>query len=220
MKFIVSILLFTSTLFGQTGKISSTIANLGNQPIEGAVVSLFTAQDSTLQKILLSETKGDFEFEGLKNNAYFLVISNIGFQNYQSEILTINEQNKVILLSKITLNPQNVAIKEVIVTSKTPYIERKIDRTVVNVDALIGNAGNNALEVLAKSPGILVDQNGSIRLKGKSGVQVFIDDKPTYLSDEELANYLKSLPSSTLKQIKIMTTIRLQNMKLLAMLEL
>jgi hypothetical protein len=91
------------------------------------------------------------------------------------------------------------------VTSKIPYIERKIDRTVVNVDALIGNAGNNALEILGKSPGVLVDQNGTIRLKGKSGVQVFIDDKPTYLTEEELANYLKSLPASTLKQVEIMT---------------
>ncbi|MBK9744687.1 MAG: hypothetical protein IPO94_17850 [Saprospiraceae bacterium] len=74
---------------------------------------------------------------------------------------------------------------------QTPYIGRKIDRTVVNVDALIANSGSNALEALERAPGISVDQNGNIKLKGRSGVTVFIDDKPTYLSGSELENYHK-----------------------------
>ncbi|MGF1925207.1 MAG: outer membrane beta-barrel protein, partial [Bacteroidia bacterium] len=85
------------------------------------------------------------------------------------------------------------------------FVERKIDRTVVNVDALISNAGTSALDVLEKSPGVSVDQNGSISLKGKQGVTIFIDDKPSYLSGADLENYLRSLPSSMVDQIELMT---------------
>lgn len=96
-------------------------------------------------------------------------------------------------------------LKEVSISTKKAFSVRKLDRVVVNVDALISNAGTSALEVLEKSPGIQVDQNGTISLKGKSNVAIFIDDKPTYLSGEDLQNYLKSLPSSSLEQIEIMT---------------
>jgi len=96
-------------------------------------------------------------------------------------------------------------LKEVNISTKKAFTVRKLDRVVVNVDALISNAGTSALEVLEKSPGIQVDQNGTISLKGKSNVAIFIDDKPTYLSGEDLQNYLKSLPSSSLDQIEIMS---------------
>src|SRR5690606_10774453 len=76
---------------------------------------------------------------------------------------------------------------------------------VVNVDQMITVAGGDAMDVLEKSPGIVVDQNGTITFKGKSGVAVFIDDKPTYLSGAELEAYLKSLPAATLNQIELMT---------------
>src|SRR5690606_19253478 len=63
----------------------------------------------------------------------------------------------------------------------------------------------NAMDVLEKSPGISVDENGTITFKGKSGVQGFIDDKPTYLSGAELESYLKSLPAGILDKIELMT---------------
>lgn len=86
-----------------------------------------------------------------------------------------------------------------------PFVEKRIDRTVINPDALITNAGSSTLEVLEKSPGIQVDINGNISLSGKQGVMVYIDDKPTYLTSVDLANYLRSLPSSKLATIEIMT---------------
>jgi hypothetical protein len=61
---------------------------------------------------------------------------------------------------------------------KRPFIERKIDRTVVNVDASITNAGTTALEVLEKSPGVTVDKDGNVSLKGKSGVTIMLDGRP------------------------------------------
>src|SRR5205085_2108408 len=86
-----------------------------------------------------------------------------------------------------------------------PLIENKIDRTVVNVDAAPTNAGATALEVLEKSPGISVDNDGNISLKGKQGVIVMVDGKPTYLSSADLVTMLRNMPATALDQIEIMT---------------
>ncbi len=96
-------------------------------------------------------------------------------------------------------------LKAVTVTAKRPLIEQKADRTIVNVEAAITNAGSNALEVLEKSPGVTVDKDGLISLKGKEGVMVLIDNRPTQLSGPDLANMLRNMNATQLDQIEIMT---------------
>ncbi|MFM9644424.1 TonB-dependent receptor plug domain-containing protein, partial [Streptomyces turgidiscabies] len=73
------------------------------------------------------------------------------------------------------------------------------------MDASVTNVGSTALEVLEKTPGVSVDKDGNISLKGKSSVMVMIDGKPSYLNGSELANLLGSMNSNQLNQIEIMT---------------
>lgn len=108
-------------------------------------------------------------------------------------------------LKKDSTKKDPVKLKEVIITSKKAMIQHKIDRTVVNVGAMASNTGANALEVLENSPGVIVDQNGSISFMGKSGVTILIDGKPTYLTGDQLAGYLKSLPAAQLEEIELMS---------------
>ena len=93
----------------------------------------------------------------------------------------------------------------VVVTAKKPLIEQRIDRTIVNVEASVTNVGSNALEVLEKSPGISVDKDGNISLKGKQGVMVLVDGRPTQLGSADLANLLRNMHANQLDQIEIMT---------------
>src|SRR6185295_10211176 len=86
-----------------------------------------------------------------------------------------------------------------------PFIETKIDKTVVNVESSPSSAGATAMEILEKSPGITVDNDGNISLRGKAGVIIMMDGKPTYLSATDLASLLKNMPASALDQIEIMT---------------
>src|SRR6202030_1216647 len=74
----------------------------------------------------------------------------------------------------------------VTVTGRAPVVERKRDRTVINVEASPINTGSTVLEVLERSPGVTLDRNGGITLNGKQGVLVMIDDRPTYLSGDDL----------------------------------
>ncbi len=76
---------------------------------------------------------------------------------------------------------------------------------MVNIDASPTNTGLSAFEILEKSPGITIDNNDNISLKGKQGVIILMDGKPAYLSGKDLSNYLRSLPANQLDQVEIMT---------------
>ena len=195
---VASTLVYAQTAFTLSGK----VAGRDNKPLDGAAVYLRRATDSVLVKTTLTDATGGYLFENIKTGDYKLSVTTIGSQTYKGGLFHL-EANKI--LPVIALQQSGVALKEVAITAQKPLVEHKIDRTVVNVDALISNAGSTALDVLEKSPGVIVDQNGAISLNGKSSVKIFIDDKPTYLSGADLENYLKSLSASTIDQVELMT---------------
>lgn len=206
LKKLASLLLLYSGIAGaqSSGKIIGKIIGTGHSPLEATVVSLLLAEDNSLLKTQFSGQDGSFEFSNLKQNNYKISIEYLGYTKYESLSIAVAQES--VSLGEINLQPSEVNnLNEVVIQKQKNFVERKIDRTVVNVDAMISNAGADAMEVLEKSPGIIVEENGTIKLKGKSGVMVFIDDKPTYLSGADLEVYLKSLPASTLDQIEIMT---------------
>lgn len=190
-------------LFAQNSSISGKIFDQNKLPISGATVLLFKANKTKLLRSILSDSVGVFIFENLKNDSLKIQISAEGFDKYEGENLIINEINTELNLNNIMLLPSIGQLAEVTVKAQKPFISQQIDRVVINPEALISSAGSNTLEVLEKAPGILIDQNGNISFKGKSGLQVFINDKPSYLTASELANYLRSMPVSTIESIEL-----------------
>ena len=211
MKFLLSITAFFAlsiigTAAKAQGSINGTVLSPGLQKAEAAIVNLLSAKDSVLVKALITDSIGQFEFLITKPDTYLISVSFQGAVKYYTKPIGPINPDQSITLDPIQLIAKTATtLDEVTVASKLPFVEKKIDRTVINPDALITNAGTNALEVLEKSPGVQVDINGNISLRGKQGVMVFIDDKPTYLASADLANYLRSVPSSTLASIEIMT---------------
>jgi iron complex outermembrane receptor protein len=189
----------------RTGKASGAITDNNAKALPSASVSLLRAKDSSLIKIAVSNKEGKYEFESLSNGDYLVSVTSIGFQRKFGEKFSISESNQNVQLAGVSLTPAAKNEAEVTVTAKKPFIETKIDKTVVNVDASPTSAGSTALEILEKSPGISVDNDGNISLRGKSGVIVMMDGKQTYLSASDLANLLRNTPASALDQIEIMT---------------
>jgi iron complex outermembrane recepter protein len=203
----IMLLIFTTCAFAQSeyGSIKGAITDGGNQKIiDAATVSLFKAKDSALVKINLTDKDGKFLFEHVPFDKYYLMATSTGHLKSYSQ--TIEVANSSVVSAGILKLQENVkTLNEVKVEAKKPFIERKIDRTVINVDQSITNAGTTALEVLEKSPGVTVDKDGNVSLKGKAGVTIMLDGRPSYLSGQELANLLKNMPSSNIEQIEIMT---------------
>lgn len=198
--------LTTSIAYAQKGIIKGNVVNSEKAVVNNLLVTLLLAKDNSLVKTQISEPDGSFEFTNLIDESYIIVLEDEKYKPFQSPILTISKEVQVVDVSTIILEKTTAnSLKEVVVQKKKSFVENKIDKTVLNVDALISAAGGDAMDVLQKAPGIIVDENGTITFKGKSGVAVFIDDKPTYLSGADLEAYLKSLPASTLNQIELMT---------------
>lgn len=185
-----------------TGKISGIVLDNDKKSVDGATVLLLTVKDSVTVRSLLANADGSFAFVGLKNGTYSIKVTYVGYKNYNST--TISVAGTSVTLPAIIMTSTSKALKQVEVEAQKAYVEQKIDRTVVNVGASISNTGANALEALEKVPGIIVDKNGTISLKGRSGVMVMIDDRPTYLSGDDLASYLRAMPASQLDQIELM----------------
>jgi outer membrane receptor protein involved in Fe transport len=208
MAFFAIGLCFASTFVNAqtlSGRITGKILDENGRSVEGATVSLICVTDSVIVKYEPAAADGGFHFEMIKAGAYHIRISSTGKLPYKSERIEIDAQHQMVRLPVIVMHADTKALQEVMVISKKHFLEQKIDRTVVNVDAQISNAGTTALEVLEKSPGVNVSENGAISLHGKAGVTIYIDDKPTYLSGSDLQNYLRSMPSSMLSQIELMT---------------
>ncbi len=212
MRYSKQLMAFVLLIFGLqvmaqsgNGRIKGTVTDGSAKVIESATISLLRASDSTVAKISVADRTGNYEFDGVPAGRYFVSISAVGHIKGYSETVEINDANQLVQLKNIDLVPQPKSLGGVTVTARKPLIEHRVDKMVVNVEASVSNVGTSAMEVLEKSPGISVDKDGNISLKGKQGVQVYIDGRPSYLSGTDLANYLKSLSSNQLDQIEIMT---------------
>lgn len=198
---------FSISAFAQSsGKITGAIKDGGNQKvIDAATISLLYSKDSSLAKSAIADKDGNFLFENVKDGSYLISATSLGHSKAYSAPFTISSDHTTHDAGVLQILPVTQNLKEVVVESKRPMFERKADKMIVNVDASVSNVGSSAMDVLEKSPGVTVDKDGNISLRGKQGVKIFIDGKPSYLSGADLANLLKSMTSAQLDQIEIMT---------------
>jgi iron complex outermembrane receptor protein len=208
-RYFYLLLFFFTTAFAAraqtSGNVTGIVEDGSGKGLSAATVSLLAANDSAVLKINVADKDGVFRFDNIQEGRYLVSVSAVGFQSAYSQLFQIPMSAPEVSLKAIQLQPATKALSGVTVTATRPLIEQKVDRMVVNVDASPTNAGNSALEVLEKSPGISVDKDGNISLKGKQGVMVLVDGRPTQLNGADLANLLRSMNASQLDQIEIMT---------------
>jgi outer membrane receptor protein involved in Fe transport len=185
--------------------IKGKVSNQAKHVVDAATVTLLKALDSSIVKTAITDASGIFEFSKLKPGNYLLQVTASGFNPYVSQPLELQLGKPALELPPFELSFESKELKGVVITGRKPFIEQKMDKMVVNVDAAVTNAGSNVLEVLEKSPGVTIDADGVIALKGKQQVLVMMDGRPTYLSPQELANLLKNMPASAVESIEIMT---------------
>jgi outer membrane receptor protein involved in Fe transport len=189
----------------QIGKITGSVNDASRKGIHSATVSLLKVKDSSVAKFVATGKDGQYEFLGIADGKYFVSVSSVGYAKVESAPFEVSPANSTIKVPALVISEQAKDLGAVTVTAKKPFIEARPDKTIVNVDASPTSAGATVLELLEKSPGITVDNDGNISLRGKAGVIIMIDGKPTYLSSTDLANLLKNMPASQLEQIEIMT---------------
>ena len=176
-----------------------------DEPISYANVIVFNSIDSSLVKGSISDEKGYFEINNLPDGKFFVEASMMGYVNVRSEDFSLN--NKMVYQIEDLLLSEQIILDEVVVNVEKPLYEQKVDRMVINVESSILSAGSTALEVLERSPGIVVDrQSNTISLVGKSGVTVMINGKISYLPQESIVQLLEGTSSDNIETIELITT--------------
>ncbi len=194
-----------NTAIAQTSStIKGKISDNGGKALQSVTVSLLKSTDSSLVKADVTDANGAFEMVYGKEGKYLLTYVMIGFERTYSPVFEL-KSGQNFDAGSITLQPAATKLQDVTVTSRKPMIEIKSDKTIFNVENSINATGSNALELLQKSPGIQVDNNENISMKGKTGVRIYVDGKMTQLGSQDLAAYLKSINSNDVEAIEMIS---------------
>ncbi len=194
-----------NTAIAQTSStIKGKISDNTGKALQSVTVSLLKSTDSSLVKADVTDANGVFEMVYGKEGKYLLSYVMIGFERTYSPAFEV-KNGQGFDAGNITLQPAATKLQDVTVTSRKPMIEIKADKTVFNVENSINATGSNALELLQKSPGIQVDNNENISMKGKTGVRIYVDGKMTQLGSQDLAAYLKSINSNDVEAIEMIS---------------
>ena len=187
----------------QAQLITGVVKDQQGKGLEISTISLLKAKDSSLVKLVLTSDNGSYSVTATQTGNYLVSASHIGYATVYSKIFELTGAG--ISLPDLTISKVNGNLREVTVTAKKPIIEVNADKTILNVEGTINAVGYDALELLRRSPGVMVDKDDNLSLAGKNGVQVFIDGKPSPLAGADLANFLKSLQSAQIEAIEIIT---------------
>lgn len=186
----------------QTFKVSGTVNDqVSKAPLDLASIALVRLPDS-LAVLQATNQQGVYEFKTVKPGQYIIKALMMGYGKATSAPFEVRDADVKIPAIALIGHSQN--LKEVSIVSKAPVIDQKADRTIVNVEKM-NTAGDNALEVLSRAPGIKLDKDDNLILKGKKNVTIMIDGKLSYMTGTELNTYLKSLPGDVISKIELIS---------------
>lgn len=170
-----------------------------NEPMTGASVVLLQPKDSVQSAGISTDLEGRFKLPAVKAGNYIMRISYMGFQTYYRNIV-LPKNNKSINLGTITLQENSKIMKEAEVTARVAQVEMKADTFVFNADAYRMPEGSMLEELVKKLPGAEIDDEGNIKINGKSVSKIMVDGKEYFQNDTKMA--LKNLPSKLIKKLK------------------
>ena len=196
----VALASMATLLPAQTYRLSGCVQDENRQPVEVANVLLKQAKDSTYITGMLTDTQGCFSFDQPLGE-YLLHITLIGSEDLYVPVVLQGKKN----VGELTLKSSSALLDEVTVTAARPVIKRLVDRVVFDAHNTIASAGGSALDLLREVPGLQVGQN-SIGIIGKGGIKVYINDRETKLSGDELIDYLRSYDASQILKVEVITT--------------
>ncbi len=203
-----NIIAYLFLLFGNTELIGKSISGLvqdeQKHAIEFANIILHKQDDKNYINGTTTDSSGQFEISGLDDGNYFMEIVFVGYKTDTVSAIRIEQETPVDIGIKTLVIEDNL-LKNVTISASRPVIERKADRIIYNVENSAKANGENIMDLLRTVPGVTVSGNDQIRINGKSDVQVMINGKVEQLNTEQLASLLKSIQSSNVKKIDVVS---------------
>ena len=202
IRLLIVIILISNSVIS-FGQIQGTVHDSNNQPLTFANVLLINQKDSSLVTGVMVSEVGTFSIQNFKPGKYLIKATMIGYKTTLSEPFEIKSSNDHFHVSPIIADEDSKLISGVSVVAKRPIYEQKIDRMVVNVENSITSSGSTALQILEKSPGIILDkQNKTLSMGGKEGVMVMINGKESRMPVAAAIEMLNGMSAENVQKIE------------------
>jgi outer membrane receptor protein involved in Fe transport len=175
------------------------------QPVEFATVALTDAEGKTVNGTI-ADAKGKFEIEKIANGTYTVTISFIGYETITKSDLVLDGRRAEINLGTVSIAEEATQLGEVVVEAKKDLVEERVDRTIYNAENDATTRGGDASDVLKRVPMLSVDLDGNVSMRGSSNIMVLINNKPSTIMANSVADALKQIPADQIKTVEVITS--------------
>lgn len=165
-------------------------------PIEKATIQL-RAKDSTYIDGVLTNDNGNFTLFVDKKADYQLVVSSIGYSNFNKKFTV---QNRTTPLGIIRMQADTIMLDEAVVTGSVPKVQMVADTVIYNADAYRLPEGAVLEELIERLPGAEIE-DGKITINGKEIKKIMLDGKDFFRGSATTAT--KNLPSDIVDKLKV-----------------
>jgi hypothetical protein len=205
---LLTFLLFTSLFSVAQQKLTvagKLLYGTESEPAAFTTVSLLHPETKKIIVGQVTDKNGVFNIQTDYSGKFIIQVTSIGFKKYES-VPFEGKVGEKMEIPAIKLEEEITSLKEVSVKATRPNVIIEADKTIVTVEGTVMAQGNNALDIVGRSPGIFIDTDGNINLNGRAGATVLINDRQTYMSRQELINFLRGMPAENIKSIEIIST--------------
>lgn len=202
--FLIVMFFFISSGFSQ-GVIMGKVHDSQSKGLAFANVLLKSIPDSVLVKGIISDESGNYFFSEIPEGEYFVEVFIMGYSKSYTPgfIISGTEKNE---LGGIMVMEEAQNLEEVTVVATRPFFELEEGKMVVNVANSISAAGLSVIDVLDRSPGVMVNrQSNSLSILGKNGVVILMNGHRFRMPIEAAYQMLAGLNSSDVEKIEIIT---------------
>jgi len=173
--------------------------------VEYGNILLFRAKDSIMVTGTITGTRGKYLFSNLLPDNYYIRASFIGYEDKYFSGITISQQTADIKMGDVYINASLSSLKEVEIIADKSLITNNLDKKVITVDKTMALSGGTATDIMENIPGVAVDAEGNVSLRGNSNITLLIDGKPASQAGISSSDILNQLPASAIDAIEVIT---------------
>ena len=210
----IRIILFSAFLMFTTGAlfaqnrctITGVMADsLSKEKIFYATIGLQTA-DSTARMVgsTFTDANGKFTLADVPAGDYNLKAMLVGYDLLVLPV-TVSAAQKTLDLGTVLMKKISATLQEVKIKGERPVYLIDGEKTMYNVADDPTVQSGTAADALQNAPGVEVDAEGNITLRGVSSVEIWLNNKPSNMNEEALKQFIKQMPAGTIEKIEVIT---------------
>ena len=190
-----------SMAFAQSKITGKIIDEEVNDVVPFVNVGLFRVSDSVLVCGTAADFDGVFTLQNVPKGEMKLRISAIGYELFEMPLTVKGDMN----VGTLKLKAGTMRLDEVVIAEKRPLFAVEGEKTMYNTAEDPSIQTGTLSDALQNAPGVSVDVEGNITLRGTSSVEVWINDKPSHMTEENLKTYIQTMPANSVDHVEVIT---------------